>query len=114
MRAGKLRHRVTIQQLVAGSPQRRPTGEPDEVWTDLATVWADVRPLRGKSLFEAQQAMSKVNTVIEIRYSTTVASVTAAMRVSFNSQLFDIEAVVSPEYTNERLLLQCSTGVNEG
>lgn len=114
MRAGKLRHRVTIQQLVAGSPQKTPMGAPDEAWTDVATVWADVRPLRGKALFEAQQALSRVNTVIEIRYSATVAAVTSAMRATLGNVVFDIEAVVNPEYNNQRLLLQCSTGVNQG
>lgn len=114
MQAGKLRHRVTIQQLAAGSPQKSAMGAPSKAWTDLATVWADVRPLRGRSLFLAQQAQSKVTTVIEIRYSAAVAGVTAAMRVVHGSAIYDIESAINPEQMNERILLQCSVGVNNG
>lgn len=111
VKAGKLRHRVTIQQLVAGSPQKTPMGAPDKQWADVATLWADVRPLQGRALFLAQQALSKVNTEIEIRY---YAGVTAAMRVKHGTTYYNIEAVIDPEQRHIRLLLQCATGTNNG
>lgn len=111
MRAGRLRHRVTIQQLVAGSPQQKPTGEPDVQWTDVATVWADVRPLHAKTLFLAQQVASRVDTEIEIRYR---AGINAAMRVTFESEVFDVQGVVDPDKRHIRLLLLCASGLNQG
>ncbi len=114
MRAGKLDRRVTIQQLATGSPQKTPMGAPDKQWADVATVWAAVRPLNGRALFLAQQAESKVNTEIEIRYSSVTATITAAMRAKLGSTIYAIEAVIDPEQKHERLLLQCATGTNQG
>ena len=50
MRAGSLRHRVTIQryELVVdeyGGPLRR------ESWKDVATVWASVEAVSGREFF---------------------------------------------------------------
>ena len=115
MRAGPLRYRVRIDQLVAGSPQQKPSGEPDKAWTELATVWADIRPLRGEALFRAQQVNSRVSVEIDIRYSTQVSGVTAGMRAVEGSTIYDIEAVPPLEPAHgARFTLQCSTGLNQG
>lgn len=111
MRAGRLRHRVTIQQLTAGSPNQKGTGEPDSAWTDVATVYADVRPLSGRQLLLAQQVSSEVTTEIEIRYR---AGVTAAMRAVLGSTVYEIKAVIDPEQRHIRLILQCGTGLTQG
>lgn len=111
MQAGKLRHRVTIQQLVAGSPQQHGTGEPDVAWTDVATVWAGIRPLGGRELFLAQQAASRVEAEIEIRYRSGLDT---AMRVVHGSVVYDIAAIIDPEERHARLILRCARGLNEG
>jgi len=111
VRAGKLRHRVTLQQRVTGSPQKTPMGAPDAAWSDVATVWADVRPLGGRELFLAQQAESKVEAEIEIRYR---AGVVAAMRAKHGAVIYNIEAVIDPEERHIRMVLRCSRGVNNG
>lgn len=111
MQAGKLRHRVALEGLVAGSPQQHDTGEPDVSFTESAAVWADVRPLSGRQLLAAQQIASEVTTEIEIRYR---AGVTAGMRVVHGSTVYEIKAVVNPEGRNIRLLLQCAQGLTRG
>lgn len=108
--AGKLRNRLEIQHL-AGSPSHKGTGEPATVWTEYATVWAAIRPLGGRELFLADQAESKIDAEIEIRY---LAGVTAGMRAVHGSVIYNIEAVINPEARNERLILRCSTGLNQG
>ena len=57
MRAGMLRHRVTIQryELVVddyGAPLHR------ESWKDVATVWASVEAMSGRDFFAARQEQS--------------------------------------------------------
>ena len=115
MRAGPLRYTVSIQQLVAGSPQQRPSGEPHKEWATLATVYADVRPLRGQALWVAQQMNSKVNVEVDLRYSSEVSGVTAGMRVLHGSTVYDIESVppLKPAH-GARFTLSCSTGLNQG
>ncbi len=111
MRAGKLRHYVTIEQQVAGSPQQFGSGEPDEAWAAFATLWAGIRPLSGRELFLAQQAASRVDYEVEIRY---LAGVTAGMRVAHEGVYYNIEALLDPELRHERLILRCSSGLNAG
>ena len=57
MRAGSLRHRVTIQryELVVdeyGAPLRR------ESWKDVATVWASVDAVSGREFFAPHQVQA--------------------------------------------------------
>lgn len=109
--AGTLRHRVTVQQLVAGSPQQNAGGEPDETWTDLVTRWASIDPLQGRQLVAAQQVNSEVTGVIRMRYLSTV---TSRMRCVFNSRYYDILAVVNPLEQNEETVLYVREGPNNG
>lgn len=111
MRAGRLRHRVTVQQLVAGSPQQKATGEPDESWTDFISVWASVEPITGNERFLAQQHLSQVTTKINMRYRS---GITASMRVVFGQAIYNIHAILNWEERNRELTLLCSQGANDG
>jgi len=111
MKAGKLRHKVTIQSLVAGSPQQKPSGEPDTAWTDLLTCWASVEPLKGRELFAAQEHHSEIEVRVRIRYRS---GLNAAMRVVFEGLYYNIAAILDPELRHRELELLCKQGVNEG
>lgn len=111
MEAGQLRHRITIQQKTAGSPQQNAAGEPDVSWTDYLVVYASVDPVTGKEPFLAQEHMSVVSHKIRVRYR---AGVTAAMRVVYASRYFDIKAVLNWGERNKELLLLCEEGANNG
>lgn len=108
--AGKLRHRVTIQRLVAGSPQQKASGEPDRSWSTYLSVSASIEPVTGREPFLAQAIHAEVTHKIRIRYRT---GITAEMRVVFRSRLFDIQAVLNWEERNTELLLLCKEGVNQ-
>lgn len=111
MRSGNLRHRVTLQQLVAGSPQQDAGGAPDEAWTDVVTVWADIQPLKGRELLAAQQVQSEVSGTVRIRYRS---GVTPAMRAKFGTRYYDILAAIDPGERHRELLLYTREGVNRG
>lgn len=111
MQAGKLRHRVTLQSRVAGSPQKKPSGAPDDSWTAFATVAASIEPLRGREFLEAQAVQAKIDVRIRIRY---LAGVTAAMRVVHDGLVYPIEAVIDPQLRHRELELMCSQGVANG
>lgn len=80
MRAGRLRHRVTIQQVTR---TRDGFGQPVESWSAFATVWAAVEPLR------------------------YLASVLPSMRVLFGSRVFRIEAIKDSAERNVQMELMC-------
>ena len=92
MRAGMLRHRVTIQryELVVddyGAPLHR------ESWKDVATVWASVEAMSGRDFFAARQEQSEVTH-------------TAQMRVLHGGKIFGIVAPL-PDNKGTRLVLMC-------
>lgn len=99
MRAGRLRHRVTLQQL---------TQVPDggggytEDWTDVATVWAAVEPLRGQERYEAQQVQATLSHRITIRYR---AGVEPSMRVVHDGRVFNVLSVIDPQERHRELQL---------
>lgn len=112
MNAGKLRHKVDIEHLVAGSPDQNQYGEPDETWTVLHNdIWASVEPLSGRELFAAQEHHSEINTRIRIRYRS---GITAKMRVVFESTNYNILAVIDKDSRRRELELMCATGLNAG
>lgn len=115
MRSGALRHRVTVQQLVAGSPQQKPTGEPDTSWVDYCTVWASIDPVLGREYFAADQIQSDVDTKIRMRYEVGVNDeITAAMRVVHGAVLYNIKTPINVNQRGVEWLLYCATGLNEG
>lgn len=111
MRAGTLRHRVAIEQLVANSPTQNAGGEMDETWTNVATVWAAVEPLKGREFLAAQQVNSEVTGTIRIRHR---AGVTPKMRCVFGTRNYDVLAVVNPDERSRELVLYVREGPNVG
>lgn len=105
MRAGELRHRVTIQYLPPEDQRARdPFGSVIEEWIDYATVWAAVEPLSGREYFSAQQMNAEVTTNIRIRY---LSGVTPSMRVKWGERLYNIQSVINVRERNRELHLMC-------
>ena len=111
MQAGRLRHQLQLQSLQAGSPQQKPTGEPDKSWTTVATCYAEIRKLRGIARFTAQQEQAGVEVEIEVRYRS---GVTAGMRWLHGSVIYDIKNVDETHKHVGKLITECSTGLNDG
>lgn len=86
--AGKLNRRVTLRQRVAGHDA---AGQPSASWSDLASVWANVRVLSGAQAIKADAEISTVRASIRIRLRDDV---TAGMIVVDGSTTYDIRAVV--------------------
>lgn len=101
MRAGSLRHRVTLQRFRCG---RDAYGGPVEDWSDVATVWASLEAVNGREFFAGQQAQSEVTRRIRIRYRPDV---TADMRVIHQGTVFNIVAPL-PDNRGRELVLMCS------
>lgn len=109
IKAGKLRHRVTIQYPLETQDQE--TGAIDVVWTDFATVWADIAPMSAREFIAAQSEDSKVSTRITIRYR---ADIDAKMRLyhAAKGQYYNIEGVLADKESGlEYLTLPCSEGL---
>jgi SPP1 family predicted phage head-tail adaptor len=100
MQAGKLNSRVKIEQK---STVQDAYGQPVETWTDVATVWAEVRDITGKEFVSAQATQNAVQTKITIRHR---AGIVPAMRAVHGSDTYNIESVLGQDKIS--LLLMCS------
>ena len=101
MRAGRLRHRVAIEQEGRAGDGG---GGAAQSWTTFATISAAVVPLSGREAELAAQVGSVVSHRVEIRYR---AGVTSKMRVKFGSRVLNIRAVLNIEERNRELHLMC-------
>jgi len=90
MRAGRLRHRVTIQRYTV---TQNDYGEEVESWTTHATRWAAVEPLTGREYFDAQQMTAEVSLRVRVRHDSTTEALTARDRISHDGRTLEI---VSP------------------
>lgn len=108
MQAGRLRHRVTIQQ--PGVTQNE-YNEEVVTWSTFATVWADITALSGQErlIALADQVQSSMIQNVRIRYRS---GVTVKMRLSLGSRILDIETVEDPDGRKRQLLLACREVLN--
>lgn len=107
--AGLMTHRVTLQSPSASVDV---LGQRVETWTDVATVWAQVQPLRGREFFAAGAINSEASVKIRIWHRSDV---TGAMRVLWRGVP---HAIVAPpidvEGARRALELMCSAGMRDG
>ncbi|WP_069649642.1 phage head closure protein [Caloranaerobacter ferrireducens] len=101
MNVGLLRDRVTIQNYV-----RIPDGYGGytETWQDVATVWANIKPLRGREFFQAQQIQSEVTHKITIRYTDAV-NITS--RIKYKNKTFEIKSIIDIDNRHRFLEIMC-------
>jgi len=101
MRAGLLRHQVTIQTR---TDIRDGKGTAVETWSDVTTVWGSIEPLQGKEYYDAHRENADITHRARIRYRP---GVTRENRLLYGSRIFDIEAVLNPDERNRELTLLC-------
>lgn len=112
MNAGKLRHRIAFQSLVASQDPQ--TGEETKEWR---TVWdkvpASVEPLSSRDLIAAQAAQSDTSARIVIRHR---AGVLPTMRILFRGEVYAIKGPPMPDPVSglEYLTILVSRGLLNG
>lgn len=97
MKAGRLRHRVTLQRH---TPTQDAYGGETMAWSDLGTRWAAVEPLSGREWFQAQQFNAETSIRVRVRHDSTTAAMKADDRIQFGSRTLELTA--PPQNLNER------------
>jgi head-tail adaptor len=82
MRYGRLDRRIILQRR---SSELTVSGEPVNAWSNIATRWASVGPVRGTEQFAIPQITAKELVEIGIRYSAQTADLHPGDRVVFPS-----------------------------
>lgn len=101
MQAGRLNRRCVLQ--TPGTAQDE-LGQPIPGWTDVASVWADIRMKSGLESIKAGAPVSVVQASVRIRYRD---GVTAGMRLVHNLVAYEIKAKLPDVSGREFLDLVC-------
>jgi SPP1 family predicted phage head-tail adaptor len=105
MKAGKLRHRVSIQR---STPTDNEVGEGVLGWATIATVWAAIETLNGRELMRAQAAGANSTSKITIRY---YSGLTVKDQILFGARTFEINSIQNTDERNIELVLFCTEAV---
>lgn len=108
MEGGKLRHRITIEELDEAQDSfgdTDPSEVDDSAWGTFISRRASIKALVGSETLQSGQEQAKGTHWVEFRHGL---GVTAKMRVRFGSRVFDIESVENVDERNHemRLLVQ--------
>jgi SPP1 family predicted phage head-tail adaptor len=104
MPIGTLRKRVTLQ---AETPTSDGSGGYALAWTNVATAWAEIKPISGKKIFIDGHLEGHVTHHVTMRYQS---GVTTDMRLTYNGRVFNIHAVLNTDESNRWLELLVEEG----
>jgi SPP1 family predicted phage head-tail adaptor len=99
MRAGELRHRVTIQQDTGTAVDGK--GQPTESWATYCERSAARRALQGREGEMVRQRYADADYALVLRFDPTTALITPRMRVQeiieSVTRTFDIRSALDPD-----------------
>lgn len=102
MNIGKLNKRITFLRLQLGYDEM---GQDIKgAWQPCKTVWASIKPLRGREYWDAKKKSAEQNYKITTRYHD---GVTTDMRIQYKNKVFDIESIANVEEKGIMLEMQC-------
>ena len=107
MRAGPMRHRVTLQQRSTGVDA---AGGVLDSWDDVATRWASMDRASGSEVWASAQRSGRVPAVFRLRY---LSGVVPAMRLLFDGRAYNILSAVDQSGLREELTITAEELVEE-
>ena len=112
MRAGQLRQSLILQQRVIGADAE---GTPQENWSNVGVVRADVNPLTPRERLQAGQMEMETTHLVNVRYRADLdqpvssSGVTSGhnMRFLWGVRVLDVTGVIDPDGHHHVLSLAC-------
>lgn len=110
MLAYRLRHRVTVQELV--ETQDTNTGAMTRAWEDfIADVPAEVLTGAGREFVQSGATQGEITARINMRW---FPGLTQKMRVLWDTKVFNITSIETDITARQEYRLKCSAGVSDG
>ena len=102
MNAGRLRHRIDIQQELT---TQNAYGEPTQSWVTFASgLYCSIEPIRGKEYFSADMVQAEVSHRVRMRY---MPGVHPKQRIKYCNRYLDIIDAINILEQNKELELMC-------
>jgi len=109
MDAGKLRHRVTLQDR---QELQDTNGDISAEWVSIGDRWAAIESLSAREFLESQALQSRVTVRITMRYN---AGLTASMRILHAGKIYNPQGILTDKDSGlEYVTVPCSEGINDG
>jgi len=108
MPAGRYRHWVTIQEPEF---EKDDSHAPMKTWKDVDSVFASVRPIRGREYYAAKSVNSEVEVTIRLRYRSDVRN---DWRIVHGDDTYVILAVMNMQGRGRELELMCKEVEHDG
>ena len=93
----RLNKRIIIQSKTRTSDG---LGGYSETWSDLKTLWAEIKPISNTSNFETSQIEEKIIYTITIRYYSPL---TTQCRIKYGNRVFNIVCIKNPLENNQTM-----------
>ncbi|MFM7010836.1 MAG: phage head closure protein [Betaproteobacteria bacterium] len=108
--ASQLTKRIKLQRQ---STSQDSFGGPVRTWLDVATIWAEIRPVDGREQKRLQRIASEVSHQITVRFQArlTDTRVVSAYRALYKARIFNIHAVLNEDESNVLITLLASEGL---
>jgi len=112
MQAGRLRDRITIQNITT---ERDDSGQPVESWHDGAETWAEVKGISGRELVAAgaETAVATIRVWTRFRSDITAASRLRVMTGAFKGAILNIIGPPIPDSRGVQLEILCKQGTEK-
>lgn len=102
IKAGKLRHRITVYTRTGTlNASLSPIGNESAALTDLP---ASVRPLTAREKFRGDGVRTELTHLVEVRYNSAIV---AAAEIVFEGRRFMVTGVMDPDERKHKLLIEC-------
>ena len=105
--AGQLDKQITIQVRTLDQDA---AGQPTEIWTTFATVYANIKPLVGRDYLAARQLVDEISHDVTIRYRRGIKP---KMRILYLERYLEIISVIDADERREWLYLKCKEVVTD-
>lgn len=99
MRAGALRHKITIQET---TESRDSVGSVINTWSTFLTARAELNPRIGKEYFDSDRLNADNTVLFRIRYRTGIGT---KQRISWDSRIFNITSLINLRERNKEILI---------
>lgn len=106
---GRLDRRITVQRR---SSTLDGYGQEIDVWSDVARVWASIKPIGGREKMRSMVIDANISTTVAVRYRAdfAVPTVTDAFRIVYGSRIFNVVGSRDVGEGHKHIIFDCSEG----
>jgi SPP1 family predicted phage head-tail adaptor len=111
MRAGLTKKRVQIDEPVTA---QNSTGEEITTWSEVATIWASIEPIRGREALLNGLNAAQMDTRIRCRWNPELDAINSEWRIRYKETVYDVVSIAHIMTGRRELEILAKSGTNLG